>query len=282
MPAQPAGPGVGHPVPPGHVMLPSGQVVRAEFHGGTRQEKGQHRRTVHLIFDTAPASAAAWPEPKTTPPTGDEIGLVVAQLRFALRDVHYRWKILQDLFNVPGTRQEAINRYGNIFFHEIRLCLVDGLILALARLTDTVKTGPYSSMSILRAKKHFYGAQALADAQRGLGGVLNTIRDRRDRVIAHLDYLLHTGAADTQPADLSHADISGFIDNLTAIMRTIDSAHDRRSVYYGADPEDGTWGLVLDGLVDALHLDSLRRHAAPGTTIPAEALTAHRQPGSTP
>jgi hypothetical protein len=134
---------------------------------------------------------------------GPELGPVYHELSDEVAWLHAKWNQYRQLFGHSEERVDLLNRVGGHFFRIVQDALWDNVILHIARLTDTITSGPKSSPKDNLTLRRLPEVIPNAGRKKEVEALIDTAllsssfaRDWRNRSLAHIDLklALQTGA----------------------------------------------------------------------------------------
>ena len=126
-------------------------------------------------------------------PTDEELGPLWERLKNEVIAVHLQWQQFRALYASSASNIELLNRSAAGFFALLRQTLVRDVFLSIARLTDPVRMGKHTNLTL----DHLLGLPGMADASQQRERLTTLIaniqehaapiREHRHTYIAHLD-----------------------------------------------------------------------------------------------
>ena len=186
---------------------------------------------------------------------GEELGSLYNNLWNELVWINAKWNEYTELFGTKPSRIELLNRVAGKFFKIVQDSLFEGTLLAIARITDSTKTGKKNNCTIRQFPLHISDADLRLQVEQLLATVTcktSFCRDWRNKRIAHNDYELamSEGTKTLEPA--SRLKVMEAIQSIDAVFDAI-SLHyyDSTTAFEGVGNADGALSLLYvidDGL----------------------------------
>jgi AbiU2 len=159
-----------------------------------------------------------------------------------LFNVNLNWTLLCQLFASGQDRIDLLNRFGQLFFHQVRQLFLANVFLRLCHLTDPSSMGRYENCSIPRLletiKAHDEKLLDTLDLKKKyaeLSAECDVFREWRNRELAHRDW---SRRDDPLPAS-SKLEIDNALEIIKDIMITVDQHFTGNlSSYHGFGPGD--------------------------------------------
>jgi hypothetical protein len=122
---------------------------------------------------------------------GEDFGSLVYAIRNEVTWLTFKWIEFSELFGTKETRIELLNQSAPFFFFTIQKVLWDNLILGIAILTDPIESNGKKNITLKAIPFFISDANFRKEIERDikeLNSESNFCRDRRNKIIAHMDY----------------------------------------------------------------------------------------------
>lgn len=129
---------------------------------------------------------------------GEEFGNAYYHALSEWVDLRVTWKQFESLFGSGRERVDLINRCGGAFWYRVEKLFFEAVALAVCRLSDPIKTGRKSNLTVMLFEKFMDTPKRKAELKIRLDDVKGKVefaRDRRNRRISHNDYDSKIGTA---------------------------------------------------------------------------------------
>jgi AbiU2 len=189
-----------------------------------------------------------------------ELANVFEELNQNISWLHANWLIFEQLFAAGEERVELLNEFAPIFFRLCQDSFSDNVILSIARLTDPPKSMGKDTLSFeqliskVDPTKYPNLRSTLSQQCADLKACCKSIRDVRNRRLAHNDLHIALGSHSNLLPDILKDEIDDVLRRIRELMNTV-------WVYFNPDSELG-YDVVMpnDGEAIILALEKAKKY----------------------
>jgi len=184
---------------------------------------------------------------------GQDLGEIVAALYHRVAWLHMRWVLYRQLYAKSDPRIALLNDTAGLFFNVVQRTLFNDIVLDLARLTDAPRSAGKDNLTLQRIADHVSDPELHSQVSRLVRVAIDackTVRDRRNRQLAHDDLALALATSTNPVLGISRADIEAALTAVRELLNTLQLHYCQSTVGYEyalTGPGDG------DALVHYLH-----------------------------
>jgi hypothetical protein len=155
------------------------------------------------------------------------IGELYHELSSNVAHLHLNWNDYRALFGTSAERIEILNWAAPTFFGLLDGILLHNVLLTIARLTDPCRTSGHDNASLAQLVdklKPFVDEALFADLQmelRDLEDHCATIRDMRNRILAHSDLATELGYHPEPAPGVSRAYVESVLERIRKLINGI-------------------------------------------------------------
>ncbi len=167
-----------------------------------------------------------------------DIGEVFEELKSEITWLHGRWIIYRQLFGCSDTRVALLNECASAFFYVIQDVLLNEVMLALSKLTDSARSRSFANLSLeqLQERIEARGESRLAAEIRVILNDLHSkcgvFRTRRNKRLAHLDLTTAMQSASNPLPGISRQMVEEALQLVREYMNAIEAHYDQSETGY--------------------------------------------------
>jgi hypothetical protein len=184
---------------------------------------------------------------------GQDLGEIVAALYHRVAWLHMHWALYRQLFARSDRRIALLNDTAGFVFSVVQRTLFNDVVLDLARLTGSPRSAGKDNLTLLRIADHVPDPELHSEVSRLAQVAVDackSIRDRRNRQLAHDDLSLALATSADPLPGISRADIESALLAVRELLNSLQLHFCQSTVGYEyalTGPSDG------DALVHYLH-----------------------------
>jgi hypothetical protein len=187
---------------------------------------------------------------------GVELGSACAVLYHRIVWLHLRWALYNQLFAKSERRTALLNETAGSFFGALQSVLFDDLVLDLARLTDPPRSAGKENLTLRRIPALISDPELQLEVRGLVEAAVSacaSMRDWRNRRLAHADLLLALAPSVSPLPGIGHADMEAALLAVRELRNRVDSHYLHSTVAYefvptGADDGDALAHYLSKGL----------------------------------
>lgn len=182
-------------------------------------------------------------------PLSPESEKVVEALWKHITELHAEWKSLLQLFGVSQAQSDFLNKVAGAFFDTVYQTLIRDILLGISRLTDPLSTAGKDNLVLerLATLPEVQADSALstkvAVKLSEVKGKATSIRDYRNKYLAHLDLAASLGPGSDVLPGIKRLDIDAVLDGFADLFNLIEQAL-REQYRYVQGSVDPRWPRV--------------------------------------
>lgn len=189
---------------------------------------------------------------------GKDFGLVYNRLYHEIIFIHHKWSEFEDLFCQDNGTIASMNKLAPFFFYIVKNNLFNDIILSICKITDRKSTSGKTNLTIQLFPEH------VDDEIKGLvSNIVKEIindslfcRDRRNRLISHLDKELALNQSATPLKSANRNKVNALLKKFEQLISTIEHHYFDAETYFGIQRSEGS--LLLKWAEDGLRFDNLK------------------------
>lgn len=194
-----------------------------------------------------------------------EIADLFKQLWNQVAGLHFYWAALTRLFNGDPKRVWVLQNTAPAFFGLVRHSLQDSVVLSIARITDLESLGRFRNASLaalVTASRALVCEPLAAELDRDLkqvGVAAKSVRERRNRVVAHLDAPTVLSTDPDPLPGVTRAEFEAVLALIRSLMNKIESRFRRSTTAYDTSVAHGDADHLVFYLEQALAAENEER-----------------------